>query len=89
MYQYVSKAPPSVARALGITSARIGGGVVLSMRNDPTDYWNKGLAHVAHMSRNVLSATNVLPPRDFCGTQRTVSEVVRDRTDRRRHAKSE
>jgi hypothetical protein len=43
MYQYVSKAPPSVARALGITSARIGGGVVLSMRNDPTDYWNKAL----------------------------------------------
>ncbi|MBP2704507.1 GNAT family N-acetyltransferase [Microbispora sp. RL4-1S] len=43
MYQYESSAPPSIAAALGITTTRIGGGVALSMRHDPTGYWSKAL----------------------------------------------
>ncbi|MEU4409467.1 GNAT family N-acetyltransferase [Streptosporangium sp. NPDC023963] len=43
MYQYESFAPPSVASLLGITTARIGGGVALSMRHDVTGYWSKAL----------------------------------------------
>src|SRR6478735_7711078 len=43
MYQYESMAPRSVASSLGIVTARIGGGVVLSMRNDPAGYWSKAL----------------------------------------------
>ncbi len=43
MYQYESMAPRSVATSLGIVTARIGGGVVLSMRNDPAGYWSKAL----------------------------------------------
>ena len=43
MYQYVSMAPPSVRSKLGIDTTRIGGGVVLSVRNDVTGYWSKAL----------------------------------------------
>jgi hypothetical protein len=43
MYQYESLAPPSAADSLGISTGRIGGGVVLAMRNDVTGYWSKAL----------------------------------------------
>lgn len=43
MYQYVSMAPPSARSKLGIDTTRIGGGVVLSVRNDVTGYWSKAL----------------------------------------------
>ncbi|MDX3236015.1 GNAT family N-acetyltransferase [Streptomyces sp. ME03-5709C] len=43
MYRFETGAPDSVRAALGMNAARIGGGVVLSMRNDPTHYWSKAL----------------------------------------------
>ncbi|WP_225854526.1 hypothetical protein [Micromonospora sp. ALFpr18c] len=43
MFRYESGAPADVRDALGIRTARIGGGVVLSMRHDPTGYWSKAL----------------------------------------------
>jgi GNAT superfamily N-acetyltransferase len=43
MYQYEAMAAPATRRVLGITTRRIGGGVALAMRNDPTGYWNKAL----------------------------------------------
>jgi len=43
MYQYESAASPATKRALGIATARIGGGVCLSVRNDVTGYWSKAL----------------------------------------------
>jgi acetyltransferase (GNAT) family protein len=43
MYQYVNSAPPAVKTRLGIATARIGGGVALSMRHDVTGYWSKAL----------------------------------------------
>jgi hypothetical protein len=43
MYQYVSMAPPSVRSKLAVDTTRIGGGVVLSLRNDVTGYWSKAL----------------------------------------------
>lgn len=43
MYRFETNAPESIRAALGISTARIGGGVVLSMRNDPTQYWSKAL----------------------------------------------
>jgi hypothetical protein len=39
MHTYVTAAPA----ANGAATARIGGGVVLAMRHDPTGYWNKAL----------------------------------------------
>lgn len=44
MYALESGAPSATKAALGIATTRIGGGVVLSMRHDPTGgYWNKAL----------------------------------------------
>ncbi|MGA5303518.1 GNAT family N-acetyltransferase [Nucisporomicrobium flavum] len=43
MDAYVSGAPASARFRLAIRTARIGGGVVLSMRDDPTGYWSKAL----------------------------------------------
>ena len=43
MYQYESTASPATKRALGIETARIGGGVCLSVRHDVTGYWSKAL----------------------------------------------
>jgi GNAT superfamily N-acetyltransferase len=43
LYQFETGAPETVRTALGMRGMRIGGGVVLSMRNDPTRYWSKAL----------------------------------------------
>jgi len=43
MDAYVSGAPESARTRLAIRTARLGGGVVLSMRDDPTGYWSKAL----------------------------------------------
>lgn len=43
MYDYEALAPRSARQGLGIATARIGGGVVLSARHDPYRYWNKAL----------------------------------------------
>jgi hypothetical protein len=43
MHQYVSLAPASARAALRIATARFGGGVVLSVRNDESGYWSKAL----------------------------------------------
>jgi hypothetical protein len=44
MYALESGAPGTTRDALGIATTRLGGGVALSMRNDPTGgYWNKAL----------------------------------------------
>ena len=43
MYAYESNAPSTATARLGITTRRVGGGVVLSMRHDVTGYWNKAL----------------------------------------------
>jgi hypothetical protein len=44
LFRIQDEAPEEVKTALGMASARIGGGVVLAMRNDPTGgCWNKAL----------------------------------------------
>ena len=44
MYSYESRAPEPAYTDLGIATTRIGGGVALAMRNDPSGgYWNKAL----------------------------------------------
>lgn len=43
MYRYVASATPSTKSELGIATTRMGGGVVLSVRNDVTGYWSKAL----------------------------------------------
>ncbi|WP_348651096.1 GNAT family N-acetyltransferase [Micromonospora sp. WMMD812] len=43
MHAYEAGAPPAARERLGIAAERIGGGVVLSMRDDPVSYWSKAL----------------------------------------------
>lgn len=43
VWGYETNAPADVAERLGLASLRIGGGVVLSVRDDATDYWSKAL----------------------------------------------
>jgi GNAT superfamily N-acetyltransferase len=43
LYDFETGAPAAVRSSLGITAVRLGGGVVLSVREDPTDFWSKAL----------------------------------------------
>lgn len=43
MYRYEADAPAVARDGLGIATARMGGGVVLSARLDPFEYWSKAL----------------------------------------------
>ncbi|GAA4598753.1 GNAT family N-acetyltransferase [Planotetraspora phitsanulokensis] len=43
LFALIAQAPEPARSALGIASARIGGGVVVSMRHDSTGYWSKAL----------------------------------------------
>ncbi|TCN38074.1 hypothetical protein EV644_110211 [Kribbella orskensis] len=43
VWGYENAAPPSAVEMLGLASKRLGGGVVLSARNDVTKYWSKAL----------------------------------------------
>ncbi|BBY46685.1 hypothetical protein MARA_01150 (plasmid) [Mycolicibacterium arabiense] len=43
MYRYEALASPTTQSHMGIATARIGGGVALSVRNDVTGYWSKAL----------------------------------------------
>lgn len=43
MFRYLADAPVADQKTLGIATRRLSGGVVLSARNDPTQYWSKTL----------------------------------------------
>jgi GNAT superfamily N-acetyltransferase len=43
LFRFETGAPEAVRSALGMNATRIGGAVVLSMRNDPTQFWSKAL----------------------------------------------
>ncbi|MFJ5216722.1 GNAT family N-acetyltransferase [Streptomyces sp. NPDC088354] len=43
LFRFETGAPESLRAAMGMNAARIGGGVVLSVRNDPTRFWSKAL----------------------------------------------
>jgi hypothetical protein len=43
LFDFEAAAPAEDRAALGMSQTRIGGGVVLSMRNDPINYWSKAL----------------------------------------------
>jgi GNAT superfamily N-acetyltransferase len=43
VWECESAAPPEVIESLGMARMRLGGGVVLAVRNDVTNYWSKAL----------------------------------------------
>jgi GNAT superfamily N-acetyltransferase len=51
MYEYGRCAPVDT---LGVGLARIGGGVAVSMRNDPTRYWSKALGFTAPITADLI-----------------------------------
>jgi GNAT superfamily N-acetyltransferase len=51
MYAYGRSAPADV---LGVAVARIGGGVAVSMRNDPTRYWSKTLGYTEPVTAELI-----------------------------------
>jgi GNAT superfamily N-acetyltransferase len=51
MYEYGRCAPTDV---LGVGLARIGGGAVVSMRNDPTRYWSKAVGFTAPVTADLV-----------------------------------
>jgi GNAT superfamily N-acetyltransferase len=51
MYEYGRCAPADV---LGVGLARIGGGVAVSMRNDPTRYWSKALGFTEPVTADLV-----------------------------------
>jgi hypothetical protein len=54
MYAYEAGAPAVVRERLGITTGRIGGGVVLSMLNDPMSYWSRTLGFTEPVTRELV-----------------------------------
>ncbi|MFD3456658.1 GNAT family N-acetyltransferase [Streptomyces sp. NPDC058691] len=73
LFRFETGAPESVRTALGMNATRIGGAVVLSMRNDPTRFWSKALglgvtgAVTAELIREVC---------DFYRAERTPQAVL-------------
>jgi GNAT superfamily N-acetyltransferase len=57
MYDVEASAPQEVRALLGISTIRIGGGVVLAARTDPSNYWSKalGFGFAAPVTRSLIS----------------------------------
>ncbi|MFI6064285.1 GNAT family N-acetyltransferase [Micromonospora sp. NPDC051227] len=74
MYSYESQAPGPAYTELGIATTRIGGGVALAMRNDPSGgYWNKALGFGTTEPFTVQTLDRVL---DFYREQRVDQAVL-------------
>ncbi|MCS7477163.1 GNAT family N-acetyltransferase [Umezawaea endophytica] len=54
-FAVVSGAPDDVAKSLGTATRRIGGGVALSMRDDPTNFWTKALGFTEPLTEDVIA----------------------------------
>ena len=55
MYQLVDGTPEPARTELGISTTRIGGGVVLSVRNDPSSYWSKALGFTEPITPELIA----------------------------------
>lgn len=79
MFRYESGAPAPVREALGIHTTRMGGGVVLSMRNDPTGYWSKALGFGVDEPVTGELIARVCDVYRAEGTQSAVIQIAPDR----------
>ncbi|MET8121607.1 GNAT family N-acetyltransferase [Micromonospora sp. NPDC005189] len=79
MLRYESGAPTDVQDALGMAATRMGGGVVLSMRHDPTNYWSKalGFGFDEPVSGDLIGRVC-----DFYRAERTPAAVIQIAPDR-------
>jgi len=74
MYEYGRCAP---VETLGVGLARIGGGVAVSMRNDPTRYWSKALGFTAPITADLID--EVLDFYRGQGNRHAVLQIAPDR----------
>lgn len=56
MFAYEALAPAPVRAELGITTWRIGDGVALSVRNDPTRFWSKAVGFTDGVTSDLVTA---------------------------------
>lgn len=56
MYQYMSQASDEAKRGFGIETTRIEGGVVVSARLDPYEYWSRALGFTEPISRDLVDS---------------------------------
>ncbi|MEH1168510.1 GNAT family N-acetyltransferase [Micromonospora sp. CPCC 205539] len=79
MYRYSSGTPGAVQDTLGMAATRLGGGVVLSMRHDPVNYWSKALGFGVD---EPVDAELIGQVCDFYRAERTPAAVIQIAPDR-------
>jgi hypothetical protein len=70
MHAYEAGAPAAVRERLGIATGRIGGGVVLSMLNDPMSYWSRTLGFTEPVTRELVDQIVAFYRDKGCGQAR-------------------
>jgi GNAT superfamily N-acetyltransferase len=71
MYRYETNAPAAARDGFGIATTRLGGGVVLSARLDPFEFWSKALGFAEPVTHDLISQVI-----DFYREQRTPTAVI-------------
>lgn len=76
LFQFETGVPEAARLALGINAARIGGAVVLSVRNDPTRFWSKalGFGRTAAVTAEVIAEACAFYRAE--GTERAVFQLA-------------
>src|SRR3954451_19083023 len=70
MHAYEAGAPAAVRERLGSATRRIGGGVVLSMLNDPMSYWSRTLGFTEPVTRELVAQIVAFYRDKGCGQAR-------------------
>ncbi|MFF3398765.1 GNAT family N-acetyltransferase [Streptomyces sp. NPDC002659] len=73
LFRFETEASETVRTALGMSAARIGGGVVLSMREDTTHFWSKALGFGV---TTPVTAELISEVCDFYRAERTPQAVI-------------
>jgi GNAT superfamily N-acetyltransferase len=74
LYDFEAGTAPADQEALGMSRARIGGGVALSVRNDPSGFWSKALGFTGPVTADLIEEVCAFY-RD-AGTPRAVIQIA-------------
>lgn len=76
MYAYETSASDASKARLGTTVHRMGGGVVLAMRNDPTSYWSKALGFGVESPVDTTLVDSILSTYDGAGLTSATLQIA-------------